>query len=185
MTVSGEQNLMQRARNNDTFALGMIYDTYSPALYRYAYRLLGDQSLAEDCVAETFSRFLKALHGRQAMVNFLKAYLFRIAHNWITDYYRRHTPVMVELDESMPGQSHEMPETQVDGRLEKQQIRLALRALTPDQRQVVILKFYEGWQNEEVAAALQKPVGAVKALQHRALESLRKSLTEVQKVSQP
>jgi DNA-directed RNA polymerase specialized sigma24 family protein len=46
-------------------ALAEIYDTYRPGLYRYAMRLLGDASLAEDCVAETFARFLKALHTRQ------------------------------------------------------------------------------------------------------------------------
>jgi RNA polymerase sigma-70 factor (ECF subfamily) len=50
--------------------------------------------------------------------------------------------------------------------------------LTPDQRQVVILKFLEGWSNAEVAETLNKPVGAVKSLQHRALGALRRILLE-------
>ena len=184
MTVPNEQNLLRRAKSFDIDALGLIYDTYSPALYRYAFRLLGDKNLAEDCVADTFSRFLKALQSRQGPDNFMKAYLFRIAHNWVTDHYRRQAPAMVELDESLPGSDSEKPELQMDDRFEKQQVRLALRTLTPDQRQVLILKYFEGWQNDEVAAALQRPVGAVKALQHRALETLRKRLVDLEKVSQ-
>jgi len=173
MTAPNEQTLLKRAKSYDTEALGLIYDLYSPALYRYAYRLLGDENMSEDCVAETFSRFLNVLQNNQGPEKYLKAYLYRIAHNWITDSYRRQAPVMVEMDETIPDLELVKPDFQVDKRIEKQQIRLALRTLTPDQRQVIILKFLEGWQNEEVAAALEKPLGAVKALQHRALETLR------------
>jgi RNA polymerase sigma-70 factor (ECF subfamily) len=82
-----ETDLIQRARQYDRQALAQIYDLYSPGLYRYAMRLLGDQSLAEDCVSETFSRFLQALRGRKGPQNYLQAYLFRMAHNWIADQY--------------------------------------------------------------------------------------------------
>ncbi|MFL7894397.1 MAG: RNA polymerase sigma factor [Anaerolineales bacterium] len=53
-----------------------------------------------------------------------------------------------------------------------------MRRLTPDQRQVVTLKFLEGWSNAEIAKSINKPVGAVKSLQHRALQALRQRLTE-------
>lgn len=62
-------------------------------------------------------------------------------------------------------------------RLDGEQLRTALRLLTPEQRQVVALKFLEGWQNEEIAEALEKTVGAVKAQQHRGLASLQRILT--------
>src|SRR3990172_2037020 len=56
-----DQALLVGARMYDDGALGEIYSRYSTELYRYAVRLLGDVHLAEDCVAETFSRFLQAL----------------------------------------------------------------------------------------------------------------------------
>jgi len=175
--VSTEQNLLSGARSFDLDALGAIYDRYSPGIYRYAMRLLGDETLAEDCVAETFSRFLKALRAGQGPQDHLQAYLYRIAHNWITDSYRRQAPLPEALDESLRASDYQQPESQAALHLEQQQVRLALRALTPDQRQVVTLRFIEGWENNAVAAALGKPVSAIKALQHRALLGLRKLLT--------
>lgn len=176
MNVTTEANLLAGAQKYDPVVLGAIYDRYSPGIYRYAMRLLGDECLAEDCVAETFSRFLKALQGGHGPQDHLQAYLYRVAHNWITDSYRRQPSPPLNLDESVRCAEHTHPEAQVDARLEQYQVRLALSALTPDQRQVITLRFMEGWENEAVASALEKPVGAVKALQFRALNALRRFL---------
>ena len=176
MDANSETHLLQGARRFDLACLGEIYDLYSPAVFAYASRLLGSADLAEECVSETFSRFLKILKAGQGPDSFLQAYLFRIAHNWITDYYRRQPPPPFELDEHLRGDEDERPERQVEERLEQERIRTALRGLTPDQRQVIVLRFIEGWGNDQVSAAVQKPVSAVKALQHRALAALRRML---------
>ena len=57
------------------------------------------------------------------------------------------------------------------------QVRRALMQLTPTQRQVIVLKFLEGWSNAEIAKTMKRPVGAVKSLQHRALAALNRLLT--------
>jgi len=176
MYIENEVDLLKGARAFDIQSLGSIYDLYSPGLYTYAMRLLGDEDVAEDCVSETFSRFLKVLRAGNGPDNHLQAYLYRIAHNWITDQYRRQPPPPIELDETLRGDEENQPEIQISQHIESQRVRCALRSLTPDQRQVVILRFLEGWDNEEVSIAVQKPVSAVKALQHRALTSLRKWL---------
>ncbi len=62
--------------------------------------------------------------------------------------------------------------------MRQSRVRAALLKLTEDQQQVVSLKFLEGWENEEIARALHKPVGAVKSLQHRALAQLQKFLLD-------
>ena len=80
-SVSEEQELLQLATRLDIKALARIYDTYSPGIYRYAMRLLGEMTVAEDCVAETFARFLKAMQERRGPRDHLQAYLYRIAHN--------------------------------------------------------------------------------------------------------
>ena len=172
-----EAQLLRRARAWDMEALGAIYDGYSPLLYRYAMRLLGDPDVAEECVAETFSRFLQALRGGGGPKQHLKAYLFRVAHNWITDYYRRHQPV--ESLDTWPqplADEDPSPEEVADVRWQQERVRALLARLTPDQRQVIVLRFLEGWSLAEVAETLDKPVGAVKALQHRALAALRRLL---------
>ena len=170
-----EQELLTKAGQFDTRALTEIYDLYSPRLYRYAMRLLGDDCAAEDCVSETFSRFLKALQAGKGPRDYLQAYLFRTAHNLVVDRYRRETPTE-ELDDDLP--QTETTEGVAEEDMRQSRVRAALLKLTEDQQQVVSLKFLEGWENEEIARALHKPVGAVKSLQHRALAQLQKILLD-------
>ncbi len=173
-----EQDLLNGAKNFDLSILEVIYDRFSARIYRYALRLLGDSSLAEDCVSETFLRYLKALRAGQGPKDHLQAYLYRIAHNWITDYYRRQPSTPLEMDEHIRDDDHLLPDEQTRRRLEQEKMRLALRSLTPDQRQIIILRFIEGWGTEEVAISLQKPAGAIRAMQLRAINSLRTILEE-------
>ena len=172
--TSAESELLQAALRFDHIALTQIYDLYSPELYRYATRFLGDPCVAEDCVADTFSRFLKAIRAKRGPKDYLRAYLYRIAHNWIADYYRR-TPDVVEIKETQACIENS-PEDETSLRIRQAQTRRALMQLTPDQQQVIALKYLQGLENEEVAQTLRKPVGAVKSLQHRALARLEKIL---------
>lgn len=174
--VSEEGDLLQRASQFNHQALAQIYDFYSPGIYRYAMRLLGDVMLAEDCVAETFSRFLQSLQKRRGPHDHLQAYLYRIAHNWVVDHYRNGRET-TGLDEALRSET-DVPENEAALHIRQKQVREAIRQLSPDQQKVVVLKFLEDWDNAEVAKALQKPIGAVKSIQHRALESLKRLLSE-------
>jgi RNA polymerase sigma-70 factor (ECF subfamily) len=95
------------------------------------------------------------------------------------DHFRRHPPVELNLDwENVPVHDlGEDPMQEVEHSLEQAKVRQILWKLTPDQRQVVVLKYFEGLSNHEVSQILGKPVGAVKSLQHRALNALRRMLT--------
>lgn len=169
-----ETDLLERIRQYDEDALAELYDLYNNAIYSYAIRLSGDPDKAEECVAEVFSRFLQALSKGKGPDRYLKAYLYRIAHNWITDQYRKETPVPGELrEETMPA-GEQSPSDAYDEKSEQEFVRFALMNLTPDQRQVITLRYLEGWQNEEIARALNKPLGAVKSLRHRGIKSLQR-----------
>jgi RNA polymerase sigma-70 factor (ECF subfamily) len=176
VNTPSEQALLKGALRFDKATLAKIYDLYSPELYRYAVRFLGDPSLAEDCVADTFSRFLKALSSGRGPQDHLRAYLYRIAHNLIVDYYRR-APDIVELKETHPGTDN-TPEQEANLRMRQAQMRKAIQQLTPDQQKVIAFKYLQGWKNEEIAQTLNKPVGAIKSLQHRALASLQRILSK-------
>ena len=178
MKTSEEQDLLNQARAFDSSALAAIYDRFSPGLYAYAMRLLGDQCLAEDCVAETFSRFLKALQSGQGPDAHLQAYLYRVAHNWITDHYRRQPLPTLSLDSDLHEEPDSNPSFLLSIEQERQRIRSALLRLPEDQRQVVELRFLEDWSHREVAIALGKSEEATRALQHRALITLRRLLAE-------
>jgi RNA polymerase sigma-70 factor (ECF subfamily) len=183
--VNSEADLLTGARQFDQQALAEIYDLYSSGIYRYACRLLGNEVEAEECVGEVFSRFLSVLAAGGGPRDHLKAYLYRIAHNWITDEFRRQPPPELPLEADLIGQTDTNPSRLAALELERQQVRAALRLLTPEQRQVILLKYYEGFSNLETAAAMDKPLGAVKSLQHRALDALRRMLLQKEDVNEP
>ena len=175
---SNPEKLLQQARTFDQAALTKIYDLFSDALYAYAFKHVGNAQVAEDLVAETFSRFLTALERGGGPQSHLRAYLYRITHNLITDLYRREPPPAEELDEERLVEDSPGPPGILDEQQESDRVRRALRLLTPEQRQVLTLKFLEGWNSDEIAQAMEKSLGAVKALQHRGVASLQRILLE-------
>ena len=161
----------------DKQALAEIYEHYSADIFRYAYRQLDDKQLAEDCVSETFQRFLIAVRGGTSFEN-IRAYLYRVAHNWIADYYRRRPPADISLEDNLHVNADDNPSLLVTQEMDRQRVRAALLRLSPEQRQVIELRYLENLSHLEVAAVLSKTVEATRALQYRAIEALREILAE-------
>lgn len=170
--IKDEKALLDRARAFDGEALGSIYDTYQPALYRYTYARTGNATLAEDLTGEVFTRFLETLRSGRNQPRSLPAWLYRTAHNLVVDHYRERRPLAISLDESLVGSESSPLERLSD----VEQVRAGVAQLSEDQQQVLILKFVEGLSNSEVAQVLGKSEGAVKALQFRALTRLAQLL---------
>lgn len=171
-----EEQLCAQIHDFDEHILAEVYDRYSPEIFRYTMRLLGDSELAEECVAETFHRFLLAIKRGGGPRQYLRAYLYRVAHNWVSDYYRNQNKSALPLDPDCCIDEHKQPPHVFAEESMRRDVRLALSKLTPDQRQVIVLRFLEDWEYPDISRALGKPVGAVKALQHRGLNALRRHL---------
>ncbi|MCB0216140.1 MAG: sigma-70 family RNA polymerase sigma factor [Caldilineae bacterium] len=167
-----EAALRERAIALDPGALGEIYDTYAGKLYGYIYHRTGDAKLSEDLAGDVFVRMLEAIRSDRGWNTSLQGWLYRIAHNLIIDHFRRASNREgVELDERWMAPAE--PGFNFEGVFASNQLRLGMRFLTDEQQQVVILKFVEGLGNAEVAEIMGKTEGAIKALQHRALNALR------------
>ena len=159
-------------------ALTEIYEQHSPGVYRYAYRLLGDQDMAEDCVSETFSRFLRLIRQDNTPIENVRAYLYRMAHNWVMDHYRKQPLPLLSLDDDLRADTTTNPSAKVAQKMLRERVRAALLRLSAEQQQVIQLRFLEEWSHEEVAVALGKTSEATRALQYRAMEALRRMLIE-------
>ncbi|NQS91116.1 MAG: sigma-70 family RNA polymerase sigma factor [Chloroflexi bacterium] len=177
------KKLLEQARVFDQKALGYIYDQYSDALFAYAYKHVGRTQVAEDLVAETFKRFLTALERGGGPTDHLQAYLYRITHNLITDLYRNEPPPILDLDEDQLQGEEPGPTDVIASKQDAERIRRALKLITPEQRQVIVLKFLEGWSSPEIAHSLEKSLGSVKSLQHRGLAALQRILLESDKTT--
>ena len=175
--MNQDEILLNQARAFDELALGQIYDAYFERLYRYAYRFVGDVETAQDIAAETLRRLLEALRDGRTP-NQLGAWLYRVAHNLAIDQYRqRPAEGLVSLEPDLDQADEADTEADSEHQLAQERVRQALGRLTPEQQNVVVLKFIEGYSNAEVGALMNKPEGAIKSLQHRALATLKRALT--------
>lgn len=155
-----------------------IYEEFNPGIYRYAVRLLRDASLAEDCVSETFSRFLTAIQRGGGPQENIRAYLYRVAHNWITDHFRRKPLPDLRIEDHEPIESGSNPAAQVADSMERERVRAAILRLPAEQQQIIQLRFLENWSHEEVAEVVGKTIDATRSMQYRALGNLRRILME-------
>ncbi len=171
-----EQALICGLKARDAAAIRQVYRLYADAIYRFALYQLGDQAAAEDVVGEVFLRMLSTIDRYEYRGVPLQAYLYRIARNLIVDQQRRQgrfasldaPPERLALSQN--------PAQLAEQRLAWEDLRHALRELTEEQRQVVLLKFVEDLDNKQVAEIMGKNEGSVKSLQHRALGALRRIL---------
>jgi len=171
-----EQELLRQARSLNGSALEVIFDTYYQPLYRYIYYHVRHGATAEDLAAEVFSRMLAQIAKGRGPKQHLKGWLYRVARNLIVDDSRRHVHRDHEpLDERLVSSGPDV-ESQVQMSFLRQQAWAALGELTTRQRDVIVLRYIEGQENEEIAQILEMSVGAVKALQHRGLASMRRHL---------
>ena len=174
-----ETAIRERAVALEPAALETIYDEYSGKIYSYIYHRTGDTVLAEDLTGDVFVRALEAISAGRPWNTSLQGWLYRIAHNLIVDHFRRQSKREgPELDERF--MAAENPTATFEGLFHSNQLRVAMRFLTDEQQRVVALKFGEGLSNAEVAEILGKTEGAIKALQHRALASLKNIMDDGQ-----
>ena len=176
-TVLYAEDLVRRVRNNDPMAFEELYARYSPRVFGYLFqRLNGDAEEAEDLTADVFARVYEKIDAFQPQGAPLSAWVFRIAHNRLIDTIRRRPRQMqVTLDDAP-----ELAAAPVFGGIDQQvaleQIKAGLSRLTPEQRQVIMLRFLEGKSLAETAAVVGRNEDAVKKLQARGLASLRRGM---------
>jgi RNA polymerase sigma-70 factor (ECF subfamily) len=162
--------VVEAARNGDAGALAAICEKLYPRIYRYLSYKVGDVRDAEDLAGEVFVRMLEAIPGQKGS---LEAWLFRIAGNVLTDHYRKRSvrSDTVALPEEIAG--GEDPAVATERKLSGERLKRGLKALTEEQKEVVILRLILGYEPGEVADMMGRSAGAVRALQFRALSALR------------
>jgi RNA polymerase sigma-70 factor, ECF subfamily len=172
------RDLVERAQNGDRLALEELYLLHFDRIYSYLHMSVGSRHDAEDLTTQTFVKMLEAIGRFQWRSVPFSAWLFRIAHNLAMDHFRanRRWQPEEEVPESVQGEESSAEE-QALASLGQTSMLTLIERLSPEQRQVLTLKFVFRFSNAEAAAILGKTEGAVKSLQHRALGSLQKHIS--------
>jgi RNA polymerase sigma-70 factor, ECF subfamily len=170
-----------RARRLDVAAWDYLYLLAFPQVYRYVAARVPSTADAEDVTEETFVGALQSVAGLRARdeAGFL-AWLYQIARHKLADRlrqrYRRPTEPLDPTLEIVDGDP--TPEEAVVRAAERAAVREALAGLTPEQQEVIVMKFVLEYDNAKAASVMGKSPGAINQLQHRALAQLRKVMTK-------
>jgi RNA polymerase sigma-70 factor (ECF subfamily) len=174
---------LDAARQGDRDAVASIYVAYVPALTRFFVTNTSDRYAAEDLVSKVFEEAIRALPGFRGPVEALGGWLFQIARHDLLDWRRgekrRRTESLDDrLEEVTRTEVTHDPQDLAANRVDGDRAIAMLRKLSTDQQQVLTLRLVAGLSTVEVAKAMGKTVGAVKALQHRALATLARMNAE-------
>jgi RNA polymerase sigma-70 factor (ECF subfamily) len=169
------RDLVERAQSGDREALEELYLLHFDRIYGYLHLSVGSRHDAEDLTTQTFVKMLESIgRFRWRSVPF-SAWLFRIAHNLAMDHFRSRRRWQPEEDVPEPPAGEESSaEEQALAAIGDAGLLELIERLSPEQRQVLTLKFVFRFSNAEASAILGKSEGAVKSLQHRALGSLQR-----------
>ncbi|MEW6230877.1 MAG: sigma-70 family RNA polymerase sigma factor [Chloroflexota bacterium] len=171
-----EQQIVCRAIQHDREAFGRLYDLYADRIYKYIYYRIGNATEAEDLTEEVFVKSWEAIGRFTWQGKSFAAWLFRIARNLVVDHFRGRRET-IALEEWSPGQGEALdPETAMERRETLRALREAIGRLTEEQQQAILLRFIEGYSSQETAMIMGKSDEALRALQYRALASLRRLL---------
>jgi len=174
--VLAEWDLVKRAQEYDEAAIEALYQTYYPKIYSYAFLQMGDVQAAEDLASDVMLKMIESINKYRFRGLPFGAWVFRIARNRLIDLHRRRRRRgEVDLSETLSS-ALASPQALAERALERGQLQVALKHLTDEQRQVIVLKFIQGFDNRSAGKIMDRSEGAIKSLQHRALGSLRRLL---------
>ena len=168
---------VEQAKRGDAEAFGRLYELYVGEVYRYLYHRVDRLEDAEDLTSQVFLKAWQSIGKYRSQGVPFTAWLLRIAHNTVVDYYRsKKREISLTKLESDAGA---LDSTQrLEEEVERLQLRRAILRLREDYQRVIVLRFIMGMNGAEVAAIMGKREGTIRVMQHRALSALRSILGE-------
>lgn len=174
-----ERALIQGAKAGDKRAFAALYRAYVDKIYRYVFYRVSAPEIAEDITSEVFLRMVESLPTYEDRSIPLLVWLYRIAHARVIDHYRRtqRHGQAEDIDKVEIGVDPDL-DSPLLAAYQSEQVQKAIHTLTDGQKQVIILRFIEGYNLENTARIMNKTIDAVKAMQYRALQAIAQALKE-------
>jgi RNA polymerase sigma-70 factor (ECF subfamily) len=168
--------LVRKAAAGSFEAFGELYSVYLDQIYRYVFYQVNDKMTAEDVTEEVFIKAWKEIKSCKGREKTFSSWLYRIAHNHLINTLRGNNRIIslekensVEITDSKQG---------IEANIEYRELLEKIACLPRNQKQVIILKFIEGLDNQEISTIMGKKEGAIRISQMRALATLREKLGE-------
>ena len=178
LTLETEKKLVAQSQQGDQDAFAALYRNYVQAIYRYCFFRVQDSDHAEDLTADVFLKAVDGLPRYNERGLPFGAWLFRIAHDRVVDFYRKagRRPVVALTDDFMSADVG--PDVSIEIAESHDRLYEAISHLTNEQQAVIQFRFMESWSLEDTGRMMNKSANAIKALQHRALQSLQRYISQ-------
>lgn len=177
-----DNTLLQQARRGDKQALAALYRRYLEPIYQFARLRVNDPQLAEDITSTTFFKLVMGIKEGKGPNRNVRGWLFKVVRHEIYRVYgstQQSLPIET-LDQWVADDSAPNPESQVMQQADRQTLRDALAKLSPDQQEVLLLRFDQQLSLQETADVMDRNINTIKTLQLRALQKLRQQLQQAQ-----
>ena len=175
MTSSNFHRLLKRALQGDKEAFGDFYEQMLERVYRYVFYRTGHVQDAEDLTETVFLKAWEALHRTGLVPDDPEAWIYRIAHNLVIDFYRTRK-TSIPLNEAPLPVQESIAETEVLLKEDMERLVNALKQLPPTYQQVLVCRFIQGMSHRETAKIMETSEANVRVLQYRALRRLKQIL---------
>lgn len=173
-----DMSLVEQAKQSDKEALGKLYDLFVDRVYRFVYFRVGLREDAEDVTEQVFVKVVTKIKTYEDRGLPFEAWLFRIVRNQLTDFYRARRGKNVALDEAIEViDPTPLPEERVETKLQYEAVLAQLPNLPQSYQDIILFKFVEELENEEISIIMEKPVDQVRVLQSRAIAKLKTLLS--------
>ena len=181
--TTSDDALIRRAQALDSGALAELYDRHFDGIYRYLFTRIRHQADAEDLTEQVFLKMVDSIKRYKPRGVAFSSWLYRIAHNLLVDRYRRAGREPVELSDDVRDLRPQAdPADLLQNSEQRHALVEAVRRLTPEQQQVITMRFIDNLDADEIARQMRRRPGAIHSMQHRALASLYRFLLEREQV---
>ena len=175
-----EAEILQKALQKDDVAFAELVEKYQSPVFNLCFRMLGTEVEAEDAAQETFWRAYRALYSYDQNRSFITWLLSIAAHLCIDSQRKRKVPIIEidEFEEFDVTDHNPQPEAIIIRHQEEEMIQRMLNGLGELDRAAIILRYWQGFSEEEIAAALSISVSAVKSRLHRSRQNLARVISQ-------
>ena len=179
--LDADEDLIKQYLEGDINTLKILIDRYTPIIYNFSMRFVGVDN-APDIVQDTFIKVWKNLKKFDINKAHFKTWLFTIARNTITDYFRKKKSIVFSDLDGVEGESFTdtieddaiLPDEAIQKIQDSDSLNELLSRLPENYKSVLVLYYQEDMTFDEIGKVLNKPLNTIKSQHRRALEQLRK-----------
>lgn len=180
-----DEALIQAIARGAVWAMEPLYQRYNRILYSLAYRMVSDHQIAEDLLQDAFLSVWRRADSYSLQAGAVRSWLISILHHRTIDYLRsqrrRSSTKESTLDDVEQDEQLAFPDVWDEAwrSVQSAQVRAAMLKLSPEQRQVIELAYFQGWTHSEISEGYKIPLGTVKARMRLGLMHLKHTLQQM------